>query len=291
MGKPMALFCWEGTGVARLKSQCVHGVRMRSFLRWAGSKKQLLPVLEKYWRDGFSRYIEPFAGSSCLFFHLEPQSAILGDINGELIGAMRAIRLDARKVIECLRRLPKTKESYYRIRRLQPSRLGLFEGAARFLYLNSLCFNGLYRTNTSGLFNVPYCPPGHKTVPEDLIIEASLRLRSTRLVCGDFEETVALATTGDFVYLDPPYAVSRRRIFSEYGPTIFQVEDLDRLDGVLSTLDERGVKFVVSYADCAEARSTLKKWVVRRVWTKRNIAGFTGHRRGSYELLATNLDN
>jgi DNA adenine methylase len=107
---------------------------MRSFLRWAGSKKQLLPILENYWRDDFSRYIEPFAGSSCLFFHLEPKCAILGDINGELIGALRAIRLDAGKVIECLRRLPKSKRSYYRIRRVQPSRLGLFEASARFLY-------------------------------------------------------------------------------------------------------------------------------------------------------------
>jgi len=263
---------------------------MRSFLRWAGSKKQLLPILEKYWCDGFSRYIEPFAGSSCLFFHLEPQSAILGDINGELMGAMRAIRLDATKVIECLRRLPKSKKNYYRIRRWQPAQMELFEAAARFLYLNSLCFNGLYRTNASGLFNVPYCPPGHRTVPEDLLIEASRRLESATLVSGDFEETVALAAAGDFVYLDPPYAVSRRRVFSEYGPTIFQVDDLRRLGRVLSDLDRRGAKFVVTYADCAEVRPIFKRWAVRRVWTKRNIAGFTGDRRGSYELLATNLE-
>jgi DNA adenine methylase len=263
---------------------------MRSFLRWAGSKKQLLPILEKYWRESFSTYIEPFAGSSCLFFHLEPQAAVLGDINGELIGALRAVRLDVTKVIECLRRLPRSKKSYYHIRRQQPSQLGLFEAAARFLYLNSLCFNGLYRTNASGLFNVPYCPPGHKTVREDLLIAASLRLKSATLVCGDFEKTVDLAAAGDFVYLDPPYAVPRRRVFSEYGPTIFQANDLLRLDGVLTALDHRGAKFVVSYADCAKARSVFKRWVVRRVWTKRNIAGFTGDRRGSYELLATNLE-
>lgn len=263
---------------------------MRTFLRWAGSKKQLLPVLERYWKDGFSRYIEPFAGSSCLFFHLEPESAILGDVNGELISALRAVRLDAPRVIECLRRLRKGERSYYRIRRVNPDQLGLFESAARFLYLNSLCFNGLYRTNSSGHFNVPYCPPGHKTVPEHLLVEASKCLARATLVRSDFEETVALAVEGDFVYLDPPYAVSRRRVFSEYGPTLFGASDLRRLRRTLRALDRRGVKFVVSYADCSEARATFGKWTVQRVRTKRNIAGFAGDRRGSYELLATNLE-
>jgi DNA adenine methylase len=264
---------------------------MRAFLRWAGSKKQLLPILERYWTGGFSRYIEPFAGSSCLFFHLEPTSAILGDINGELIGALRAVRLDAPRVIECLRRLPRNEGCYYRIRRVNPAQLCPFEAAARFLYLNSLCFNGLYRTNTAGGFNVPYCPPGHKTVPAHLLIEASERLRRAALVHGDFEDTVSVATGGDFVYLDPPYAVSRRRVFSEYGPTLFGARDLARLRKALRTLDRRGVKFVVSYADCSEARAAFKAWTLQRVRTRRNIAGFTGDRRGSYELLATNLEN
>jgi DNA adenine methylase len=264
---------------------------MRAFLRWAGSKKQLLPVLEQYWTSGFSRYIEPFAGSSCLFFHLEPQSAILGDVNTELIGAMRAIRLDAPRVIECLRRIPKGKRSYYKARRAMPAQLGVFEAAARFLYLNSLCFNGLYRTNGDGQFNVPYCPPGHKTVPESLLLEASKHLRRATLVQGDFEDTVVDATDGDFVYLDPPYAVSRRRVFSQYGPTLFGARDLLRLRRALRRLDRRGAKFVVSYADCSEARETFRTWTVQRVRTRRNIAGFTGDRRGSYELLATNLEN
>src|SRR5215472_11605203 len=102
---------------------------MRSFLRWAGSKKQLLPLLEQYWTNGFSRYIEPFAGSSCLFFHLEPRSAILGDINSDLMLTLRAIRIDAVRVIECLRRLPKTEKSYYRIRLVDSEHLGLYERA------------------------------------------------------------------------------------------------------------------------------------------------------------------
>ena len=264
---------------------------MRSFLRWAGSKRQLLSVLEQYWSNSFSRYIEPFAGSSCLFFHLEPRSAILGDLNGELIMTLRAIRLDAVRVIECLRRLPKSRQSYYRIRLIDPGHLGLFEAAARFLYLNSLCFNGLYRTNMSGRFNVPYCPPGHKTVSEELLLQASVVLKAATLVRGDFQATIEAATNGDFVYLDPPYAVSRRRVFAEYGPTPFATSDLQRLDKSLAELDRRKAKFIVSYADCPEARKILANWNIRRVKTKRNIAGFTGDRRISNELLATNLEN
>jgi DNA adenine methylase len=263
---------------------------VRSFLRWAGSKKQLLPVLSGYWSDGFSRYIEPFAGSSCLFFHLEPKEAILGDANPELISAMRAIRLDVGRVIECLRRLPRNQPAFYRIRRIDPSGLGLYEAAARFLYLNSLCFNGLYRTNNSGHFNVPYRPPGHKTIPEELLLRASILLKKATLVSGDFEETIAAAGRGDFVYLDPPYALSGRRVFSEYGPTTFQSDDLFRFRKALLRLEQQGAIFVASYADCKEARQIFREWRTRRVRTRRNIAGFTGARKGSYELLATNLE-
>ncbi len=262
---------------------------MRTFLRWAGSKKQLLPILERYWSNEFSRYIEPFAGSSCLFFHLEPNAALLADINSELVVALRAIRLDVYRVIECLRRLPRSKTDYYRVRSIKPSTLGTFEAAARFLYLNSLCFNGLYRTNIAGDFNVPYHPPGHKTVPEELLIEAAKRLRSATILNGDFESTVESAGRGDFVYLDPPFAVSRRRVFSEYGPRLFDDKDLLRLGSCLERMNMRGAKFVVSYADCREARQLLSPWCTRRVRTRRNIAGFTGDRRVSYELLASNI--
>jgi DNA adenine methylase len=264
---------------------------VRSFLRWAGSKRQLLPILSRYWSDGFSRYIEPFAGSSCLFFHIEPSDAILGDLNGELISAMRAIKLDVGRVIECLQRLPRGRTNYYRTRRIDPRNLGLYESAARFLYLNSLCFNGLYRTNNSGQFNVPYCPPGHNTVPEDALIQASALLKKATLMRGDFEQTISTSGSGDFVYLDPPYALSGRRVFSEYGPTPFQSSDLDRLRKSLVILEKRGAKFVVSYADCKEARLAFRDWRVRRVRTRRNIAGFTGDRKGSYELMATNLED
>jgi DNA adenine methylase len=121
-------------------------------------------------------------------------------------------------------------------------------------------------------------------------VQASVLLRGATLLRGDFEQTISTSGAGDFVYLDPPYALSGRRVFSEYGPTTFQSNDLDRLRKSLVMLEKRGAKFVVSYADCKEARVALRDWKVRRVRTRRNIAGFTGDRKGSYELLATNLE-
>src|SRR5882762_1649630 len=129
---------------------------MKSLLRWAGSKRQIVTALAKYWPGRTSRYIEPFAGSACLFFYLEPAAAILGDLNGELIRTLRAVQRYPVKISDSLKRLPKGKIAYYKLRAVDPKSLGEIEAAARFLYLNGRCFNGLYRTNSAGMFNVPY---------------------------------------------------------------------------------------------------------------------------------------
>jgi len=111
---------------------------MNSFIRWAGSKRQLLSKLREFWPGGDARYIEPFCGSACLFFELEPEHAILGDLNEELITAYQALRVDALLVIEALRRIPLGKSAYYEIRGLDTKCLNNFERAARFLYLNHI---------------------------------------------------------------------------------------------------------------------------------------------------------
>jgi DNA adenine methylase len=263
---------------------------MKPFIRWAGSKRQIVSRLRKFWSGG-QRYIEPFAGSACLFFELEPAEALLGDLNWELILTMRAIQHDHGRVLEALRRLPTGEAWYYKIRSLDPRNLAELEIAARFLYLNRYCFNGLYRTNSSGSFNVPYGPPRSGfPVNETSISEASRVLRGALLLHADFEQTVSHAKSGDFVYLDPPYALSARRMFSEYLPGSFSTADLDRLGGLLLRLQRTGAAFVITYADSLEARRLLAEWHPRRIWTRRNIAGFSSKRRGSYELLATNIE-
>lgn len=266
---------------------------MRSFLRWAGSKRLTLNALKASCPDRIEgRYIEPFAGSACLFFDLQPDRAILGDLNRELVCAMREIRRDVYRVLECARRLPSGKAGYYRVRALRTSELCEAEIAARFIYLNRYCFNGLYRTNLQGDFNVPYGPPKagkrRPKIDEDLIVQASVQLQKASLQYADFEHTLSQAKPGDFVYLDPPYAISDRRVFREYLPGSFSSQDLGRLARALQSLDERGIQFLISYEDSREAEELLGRWSPRRMMTRRNIAGFAGHRRSSPELVASN---
>ena len=262
---------------------------MKSFIRWAGSKRQLVQKLAAFFTPAHNKYIEPFAGSSCLFFYLEPSNAILGDINGELISTMRAIQKTPREVLRVLRGFPTGEKAYYAIRSRNPATLSPSVLAARFLYLNHYCFNGLYRTNAKGWFNVPYGPPKNGSgMNEELIVRASTLLKRTTLVHGDFENVTARAQRGDFVYLDPPYVVSSRRVFAEYGSRTFSSSDLARLRMALHRLDNSGVTFIITYGDSPEARKLLLPWRPHRIRTRRNIAGFAGHRRFSYELLATN---
>lgn len=264
---------------------------MKSIIRWAGSKRQLLPRLRQFWPKGTKRYVEPFCGSACLFFHLEPVEAILGDLNSELISTYGAIKRDSALVCECLRRLPKGRISYYRIRDVEIESLSEAEIAARFLYLNRYCFNGIYRTNRQGKFNVPYGPPrSDNDFDYEAIQNAAQLLKRASLVNADFEDTLKCVEQRDFVYLDPPFAVSQRRIFAEYHPAAFGLNDLDRLQHCLVELDRKGVTFVISYADSKEARKLLELWKCMRVRTRRHIAGFAGDRRSAYELLATNLE-
>ncbi len=262
---------------------------MEPLIRWAGSKRKLLRKLRAYCPQDMGRYIEPFAGSACLFFHLEPAKAIIGDLNWELVVTMRALQHDAWLVLEHLRILPVGKTAYYFIRSMNPRTLPEASMAARFLYLNHYCFNGLYRTNTNGRFNVPYGPPKNAApIDETLIMRSAAMLKQARILLGDFEATVSYARRNDFVYLDPPYAVTSRRIFREYLPGSFSSKDLGRLGEVLTRLDDVGAAFLITYADSPEARRLLARWSPRRIVTQRNFAGFVGSRRASYELVASN---
>jgi len=263
---------------------------MNSILRWAGSKRQLVSKLRTFWPGGQTRYIEPFCGSSCLFFALEPSSAILGDVNGQLMEFYEAIRGETDKVIACFETLKGGKRHYYDIRGQNPKRLGITRRAARFLYLNRYCFNGIYRTNTKGEFNVPYGPQkSDAALNMGGLRKAAKALAVATLVSGDFSQCLHHARSSDFVYLDPPYAVGARRVFREYHPDSFHLRDLGRLAWWLRQLDRRGVFFVVSYADCAEARNTFAPWHACRVKTRRHIAGFADRRRFAYELVVTNM--
>lgn len=265
---------------------------IKPLLRWAGSKRQLLTRLKAYWRpDHHYRYIEPFVGSACLFFALRPKAAILGDTNRDLIDLYRAVKANPQPVFDRLNRIPRDADTYYRWRSKNAFAADRTTKAVRFLYLNRNCFNGIYRTNASGLFNVPFGGAHGKLVgplERDNFMRAAIELRKARFVAGDFTRTLVSAQKGDFVYLDPPFAVSSRRVFAEYGEKVFEMNDVGRLALELRRLHKVGADFVVSYADCAAARQLTREWNATRVLVKRHIAGFSGNRRMASEWLITN---
>lgn len=263
----------------------------KPFIRWAGSKRKLIPTLKQYWPAHAVTYIEPFMGSACLFFELAPQKAILGDMNQDLVNAFRCMKQQPENVHAVLTQLPTDADSYAAIRALDVRSLDKLSRAARFLYLNRFCFNGLYRTNSSGQFNVPYGPKRNGTFPSaQALVTASAALRHAKIRRSDFEDLVWSSTgKGDFVYLDPPFAVSDRRVFTQYGPGTFGLEDLWRLSETLDEIDRRGAHFLLSYAQCREAEALFKKWHRKATLTTRNIAGFSAARRTSVELLYSNI--
>lgn len=265
---------------------------MKSPIRWAGSKAKLLPRLAEYW-SGRGRYIEAFAGSAALFFHLEPSEGALNDRNEELMNAYAVLRKHPRRLYNYLLNLPVNSDFYYDLRRRHPSTLGVIARAARFFYLNRHCFNGIYRTNQSGKFNVPYAGGASTgTFPAySHWNQCADVLKRVELISDDFESFVLdRVTTNDFVYLDPPYAVSNRRIFSQYSAQTFGLKDIKRLSSVLKEIDRRGAIFLVSYAKSPEAKLLSDGWNVNSTSVQRNVAGFAKHRRRAGEILITNYE-
>lgn len=258
--------------------------------RWAGSKRKILPVLASFWRPSFRRYVEPFAGSAALFFRIQPERAVLGDVNRELMEAYKNIRDRPDDVHRAASRIPRSEEHYYAVRAQVPERMSSFRRAVRFVYLNRYCFNGIFRTNATGQFNVPYAHTKPGVIPpvEHFRRCARLLQRAT-LKQGDFGAVLSTVRAGDFVYLDPPYALTSRRVFREYDRREFTLGDVERLAAHLRAIDRKGAAFVVSYADCAEARSLLSVWRARRVRVRRHVAGFASARRSAFELLVTNV--
>ena len=266
------------------------GRSCRPFLRWAGSKLKLVPVLENYWRADHKRYLEPFAGSACLYFHLSPDQAVLGDNNAGLIELYEVVRDYPERIVRRLAHIPRTPESYYRWRGMSPELLDKEARALRLLYLNRHCFNGIYRTNDSGQFNVPFGTRLGQALDADTVYECADRLKNVRLVAGDFVKTLRLAQPGDLVYMDPPFAMARTRDRRQYGNVSFSRTDIDRFDDALIGLDAIGVDFLVSYGDCPEARMLARNWNSRRVRVRRHVSGFASDRRNAYELIIWNFN-
>lgn len=191
-------------------------------LKWAGGKRWLAQHYPEVFPKRFERYVEPFAGSAAIFFHLRPASAVIADTNRELIESYAAVRDDWAKVVRILRRHQKlhSRDHYYRTRSASPR--DPYARAARFLYLNRTCFNGLYRVNRAGSFNVPIGTKDSVLLSTDDFQGWAELLLSTNLYVSDFEAIIDSTTKGDFLFADPPYTVTHNlNGFVKYNEVLF----------------------------------------------------------------------
>ena len=261
------------------------------FLRWAGSKRSLLPTLIARYREaGCSRYIEPFSGSACLFFASRPEKAVIADLNEELIATYTTLRAHPRLVAQLIHTWAPDEASYYRVRGIDTNSLDEVGRAARFIYLNRLCFNGLYRTNRRGRFNVPYGARTGRLPTEAHLYRCSVALRHADLRSGDFSDTTSDAQAGDFVYLDPPYTRSPEHAYGVYGYGSFSSTDMERMLAALHRLDRTGATFLFSYADVPGLTDLLpSNWDVERVSARSSIASRPSARKPRPEILVSNV--
>lgn len=262
-----------------------------SFLRWAGSKRQSLARLRQAVPNTYDRYVEPFAGSAALFFAIKPPSASLSDLNGSLVNAMRWVRDDHVAVLAMLRMMDRDCDSYYERRaELNEAKGDDVRSAALFIYANRNCFNGLWRTNRNGHFNVPYGGEAIGNYPPDsLFADCAETLKSAEIVHQDFRLTLAATGAGDFIYADPPYFTATERTFVEYGKKSFGADDLSDLIELLAQAEARGAKIALTYSSAMTIENLPDHWVASRFEVTRNVGGFKGSRRLHGEFLYTNV--
>jgi DNA adenine methylase len=229
------------------------------FLKWAGGKRWLVNRHERLFPREFDKYYEPFVGSGAVFFSLRPSSGLISDTNDELINLYKTVRSAPEDLMRILRRHSRNHSTsyYYVIRARRPT--DTTEQAARMLYLNRTCWNGLYRVNKQGEFNVPRGTKDAVLLPTDDFLAASKALRRVRIRCCDFEKAIAQTEKGDFLFIDPPYTVRHNNNgFIKYNERIFSWEDQLRLNSVVGKAAKRGVKILVTNADHAPIREMYK---------------------------------
>lgn len=278
----------QGECMGRLGPLSIKNGSMNSPIRWAGSKRKLLPAILSYMPKEYSRYIEPFCGSLCLYLQLPEVPAVVSDINPELMHFYKMVRWRPRVVASYLSDWDLQESTYYAVRALSPDDLAAEARAARFLYLNRLCFNGVYRTNSRGEFNVPRGTRVPAMPGTEELIQLGARLRQAQLLESDFSETLSIAEEGDFVYLDPPYAGRDVRNRGEYGPGSFAISDIDRFQQSVMDASNKGAKILISYADVPVIRSAFAKWELTPLVVPRNVSGFARGRGQAGEVFLRN---
>jgi DNA adenine methylase len=260
----------------------------RPVLKWAGGKQALAERLVQSFPDEFSRYYEPFIGGASVLLTLQPEKAVVGDLNNWLLDTYEAIRTDHEKVAEYLDGLVNTREEFERIRAVQPETLDLSRRAAHLIYLNKTCFRGLFRVNRKNQFNVPYGAYDRRYYDPANLGAVANCLRHAEIRRMDFELCLADVTSEDFVYMDPPYyKQGGYSDFDRYTKSKFKENDHFRLAAVCRELDERGIRWAVSNSDTAFVRTLFDGFTMQTIANRREI-NLNSQERDIDELLIMN---
>ena len=257
--------------------------KAKPILKWAGGKTQLLGELCAKVPPRYGKYIEPFFGGGALFFALAPERAVLADSNPELINMYRAVAADAEQVIAHLEQYENTSEHFYEVRALDWEQLSPVEAAARTIFLNKTCFNGLYRVNQKGQFNVPFGRYKNPKICDRAAILAATRVLSrAEILCGDYLDVLEThAATGDLIFLDPPYLpISAYADFKRYTKERFYEEDHVRLAEMVARLHERGCYVILTNSNHPLVHELYARYPIEIIQTKRHISSNGKSRRG-----------
>jgi DNA adenine methylase len=250
----------------------------RPFLKWAGGKRQLIPQMNKYFPKTFNKYIEPFIGGGAVFFYLKPKFSIIIDVNEELINCYNVIKNNVKELIDLLKNHKNEKNYFYTIRALDRdeekfAKLSDVEKASRMIYLNRCCYNGLYRVNKKGQFNVPF---GKYKNPnfcdEENLLAVSIALENVKIIHGSFEICLDYAEKEDFIYFDPPYfPISKTSSFTSYTKENFGKDSQNKLFDTFKKLDERCCKLMLSNSNIEYIKNLYSEYRIITLKSKRAI--------------------
>lgn len=267
-------------------------------LKWVGGKRQLLAELKKRMPKRITPYYEPFVGGGALFFDRQPTKAFLNDSNDELINVYQQIRDNVETLIEELKKMHNSPEEYYRIRRMDRDgtleRKTPVERAARIIYLNKTCYNGLFRVNSHGEFNSPFGFYKNPNIVNEVVLRAVNAYLSTdeiQFTCGDYSRALEHIRKGAFVYFDPPYdPVSNSASFTGYTQNGFGAEEQERLCEKCKDLHKKGVNFMLSNSDTPRIHSLYKDFLVEKVQARRNVNSDVAGRGEVSEVIVRNYE-
>jgi len=272
----------------------INKITLKPFVKWAGGKTQLLSQLNSYVPKKYGRYLEPFVGGGAFLFSLSPKSAIINDSNGELINCYKVLRNSPKLLIEELKKHTNDEDYYYSVRKLKPENLSKIERAARVIFLNKTCFNGLWRVNKKNEFNTPF---GHyknpKLVHPELFNVISKFLKNVDIYEMDFSDfLLKFAKRGDFIYLDPPYhPISKYSDFKRYTKDFFGIDEQRKLANLFIKLNKKGCNLLLSNSHSDLILDLYSDFNINIVEAKRLINKNALGRGAVKEVLINNYEN